>query len=340
MSLADYLAKNYLTADSKPDKKSKKRKRKDGASGLIIADDDALGWNTHGTVNADEDGPVTGTMTISPQHQCSTDSIVGGSSAEFRKAKSSNWQTVGAPAPSSSEQAAADAIIASAAAEAAARTQADEDTPVVDADTAKMESGAHAGLQTADQVTAQLHRKQASDRAQFLQDNDDHSGRGKETIYRDASGRIINIAMQRASARQKAATAAAEAAALQEAQNGDVQRAARAQARADLASAKFLPLARLADDADMNAELRDRTRWNDPAAAFLPPTKAGGGGRGHSATGKPLYGGAAMPNRYGVRPGCRWDGVDRGNGFEAELFGARNRRRNLRELEFAWGVDE
>src|SRR5271170_6380034 len=44
-SLADYLAKNYLTADPHPSKKPKKRKRKDASSaGLIIADDDATGW--------------------------------------------------------------------------------------------------------------------------------------------------------------------------------------------------------------------------------------------------------------------------------------------------------
>lgn len=59
MSLADYLAKNYLTADSRPEKKSKKRKRKDGNSGLIIADDDGLGWNRNGSSNADEDAPIT-----------------------------------------------------------------------------------------------------------------------------------------------------------------------------------------------------------------------------------------------------------------------------------------
>ena len=59
MALADYLAKNYLTADPKPEKKTKKRKRKDASSGLIIADDDALGWNQNHSANADEDGPLT-----------------------------------------------------------------------------------------------------------------------------------------------------------------------------------------------------------------------------------------------------------------------------------------
>lgn len=60
MSLAEYLAKNYLTADSKPEKKPKKRKRKDVIqSGLVIADDDVLGWNINGIVDADEVAPLT-----------------------------------------------------------------------------------------------------------------------------------------------------------------------------------------------------------------------------------------------------------------------------------------
>lgn len=318
MSLADYLAKNYLTADSRPEKKTKKRKRKDAIQpGLVIADDDALGWNTNGIVHADEDAPFT----------------VSGKSAEFRKAKTNNWQTIGAPAPSSSEQAAADAIIASAAAESTARDLADEDAPVFD-NTAKMESGAHAGLQSADQVTAQLKRRQAEERQRFLEDGDEHSGRGKETIYRDASGRIINVAMKRAEARKKADEDAAKAAAEVEAQKGDVQRAQLVQRRADLAEAKFLPLSRYADDVEMNEELKERGRWNDPASQFLTKKE------GKSVNGKPLYQGPAMPNRYGIRPGHRWDGVDRGNGFEKEYFTAQNHRRNLKELDYAWQMDE
>lgn len=60
MSLANYLAKHYLTADSKSEKRSKKRKRKVGtASGLTIADDDALGWDPS-IGNADDDSPLEG----------------------------------------------------------------------------------------------------------------------------------------------------------------------------------------------------------------------------------------------------------------------------------------
>lgn len=64
MSLADYIAKNYLTADSpkQTQKKSKKRKRKAGTtpeSGLIIAEDDINGWEKK-IGSADEDAPTTG----------------------------------------------------------------------------------------------------------------------------------------------------------------------------------------------------------------------------------------------------------------------------------------
>jgi len=60
MSLADYLAKNYLTADS--EKKSKKRKRKNKDGGLSIADDDALGWHQNADGD-DDDAPMIGTAT-------------------------------------------------------------------------------------------------------------------------------------------------------------------------------------------------------------------------------------------------------------------------------------
>ncbi|KAI4250378.1 MAG: hypothetical protein L6R42_008725 [Xanthoria sp. 1 TBL-2021] len=320
MSLADYLTKNYLTADSKPEKKTKKRKRKDGPqSGLTIADDDALGWGAKAADADEDDAPIN----------------VSATSAEFRKTKKNNWQTIGAPAPSSADQAAADAIIASAAAETSARDIADEEAPTVDDTGMKMESGAHAGLQTADQVTAQLKRKQAEERKRFLMDGAEHSGQGKETIYRDASGRIINVAMKRAEARKKAEEEAAKAAAQIEAQKGDVQRAERERKKEALKEAKYMTVARYEDDVEMNEEMKERERWNDPAAQFLTKKKIG-----RSVTGKPLYTGAFTPNRYGIRPGHRWDGVDRGNGFEKEYFAARNRRRDLKELDYAWQMDE
>ncbi len=77
MSLADYLAKHYLTADSKSDKKSKKRRQQDGtASGLTVADDDALGWDPKGIGNVEDDAPLHGEQYVSFHHYKSSHSLI------------------------------------------------------------------------------------------------------------------------------------------------------------------------------------------------------------------------------------------------------------------------
>ena len=86
----------------------------------------------------------------------------------------------------------------------------------------------------------------------------------------------------------------------------------------------------------MNEELKDVARWNDPAAQFLTQKK----GPGASVTGRPLYKGSFQPNRYGIRPGHRWDGVDRSTGFEKEWFAARNKKSRFEALDYQWQMDE
>ncbi|KAL9097625.1 MAG: hypothetical protein Q9165_000522 [Trypethelium subeluteriae] len=336
MSRADYLAKHYLTADIS-EKKGKKRKRKEASAGLTIAEDDISGWTTHNLNNLDPDDI--------------TAALASGQTAEFRKAKKNNWKTIGAPAPSNAEQAAADAILASAAQEARATgTAGEDDAPaIVETDDTthaagtapiKMADGTHAGLQTKEQVAAALAQRQAEEQAELAKATAEEGKGGaaaaQETIYRDASGRIINVAMKRAEARRAAEEEARRQREEVEGRKGDVQRLEEERKRQDLREAKYMTVARRADDEQMNAELKERERWNDPAAGFLVNKKK----RGKSATGRPLYQGSSAPNRYGIRPGHRWDGVDRSNGFEKKYFAARNRKENIRDLEYAWQMDE
>ncbi|KAE8353097.1 Pre-mRNA-splicing factor of RES complex-domain-containing protein [Aspergillus coremiiformis] len=330
-ALADYLAKNYLTADpatERPKKKRKKTKPLDtAAEGLIIADDDPPDLKSSGAnfLNDDEDGP----------------SIVKSTrSAEFRRTKKSNWKTIGGVG---NEQDAADAIIASAAAEnASRRNERDgEDAPAVVEDEEddggmRMETGARAGLQTAAQTAAMVAAQERRKRIEAALYKDSPAGeQGQETIYRDASGRIINVAMKRAEARRAEQEKLEKEEQAKEALMGDVQRQERESRRLQLQEARAMPVARTVDDQDMNDELRAQQRWNDPAARFLTNK-----GPGTSATGKPLYKGAFQPNRYGIRPGHRWDGVDRSNGFEKDWFAARNRRGRLEALDYQWQMDE
>ncbi|KAA8576200.1 hypothetical protein EYC84_006354 [Monilinia fructicola] len=301
MSLASYLAKNYLTAStpSSSSSTSKKRKRKVATQpGLIIADDDAPGWSHARDDASDDDTPIISKQT----------------SSEFRKTKKSAWKTVGVPAlqPQIDDAGAeADRIIQEAAAENSAALHVDEEPAVEES---------RGGLQTAGEAGAHFARKKREEAARWARESSQGSGKKKgqereETVYRDATGRRIDISMRRSEAKKEMDEKARRELEEKEAQKGDVQLLAKAKRREDLDEARFMTVARGVDDVEMNEELKEVERWNDPAMQFLSKKE-----KGKSKTGKPLYKGSAAPNRYGIRPGHRWDGVDRGNGWEAERF--------------------
>lgn len=325
--LSSYLATHYLSADPKP---SKKRKRnKDQSAGLLITDDSELGWSRGGAHPDDDDdnNPTT----------------VAGTSAEFRKAKTSAWKVVGAPAPKDAEvkaheDAAANAILASAVAESAEASGKQDDGPTL----VMMSDGTHAGLQSAATVSAQLARRKALEEAEF--ENMKKHEKEAETVYRDATGRRIDISMKRAEARKQLAEAEEKKLKATEALRGDVQMDEARKRRELLQDAKLMTVARGVNDEEMNKELKEKVRWGDTMAGMIGGDNSGaaaetGGGRKKNK-GRPIYQGAAPPNRYGIRPGYRWDGVDRGNGFEGERFKAMNRVERNKDLEYNWQYDE
>lgn len=142
-------------------------------------------------------------------------------------------------------------------------------------------------------------------------------------MYRDKQGRKIDIVTEMARAAEAAAaTQVATAVQKYEWATGTAQKAERQAAAAELSKAAAAPFARHADDAEMNAMLRQRSRAGDPMAGMLSSGGGAGGGEGggRSLTGKPPYTGpSGPPNRFGIKPGYRWDGVDRSNGWEAKV---------------------
>ncbi|PRQ41383.1 hypothetical protein RchiOBHm_Chr4g0446311 [Rosa chinensis] len=123
----------------------------------------------------------------------------------------------------------------------------------------------------------------------------------------------------------------------------------------ELEREKEKPFARTRDDPELDKMMKERVRWGDPMAhlvkkkypeAVLPnlgdSEKMKDSGfiipqdiPNHSWLKRGLD---AAPNRYGIKPGRHWDGVDRSNGFEKGLFKRTNEKQATQTEAYLWSV--
>ena len=209
------------------------------------------------------------------------------------------------------------------------------------------------GLQTAAQlreenkirkaaVEAEKLAARATAAAQKSASGEGGEAEGQEdTVYRDKSGKRIDTKAEKAEiARQKRDELQKEMQKM-EWGKGLVQREDREKRQREIENMANKPMARYADDEEMNDELKEKGRWNDPAARFLEDS--GKKSKKGKVPHKPKYTGPMPPpNRFAIPPGyrqayfiskqfplsyshvmridCRYDGVDRSNGFERQLM--------------------
>ncbi|XP_062613069.1 BUD13 homolog [Saccostrea cucullata] len=97
------------------------------------------------------------------------------------------------------------------------------------------------------------------------------------------------------------------------------------------------PLARARDDKDLDNMLKDMERADDPMLAFIKKKKS------NNKTKKelPKYKGPPPPpNRFGIMPGYRWDGVDRSNGFERSIYAKISDKKAVDDMAYKWSVED
>lgn len=102
------------------------------------------------------------------------------------------------------------------------------------------------------------------------------------------------------------------------------------------------PLARYADDTDLEDMLKNREREGDPMLEYLRKKNREKAKKDPNAKPeKPIYqGDCGPPNRFGIKPGHRWDGVNRSNGFENKYFEVQNSRRAHLTESYKWSSED
>ena len=191
----------------------------------------------------------------------------------------------------------------------------------------RMSSGHRAGLQTAhtfaEREAALTHRRRAEAQAAL-----DQHGAG-ETVYRRDTARAGAAAPPQP---QRSGPTAAEAVILN---TGRVQREAEANRLQRMEEMGQSPFARHADDERLEELRKSAVREGDPMAATATTSTSRAAAPHGAETQRPVYKGPpAKPNRFSIRPGYRWDGVDRGNGFEDRLLGQQYSKQQQKEQAY------
>ncbi len=135
---------------------------------------------------------------------------------------------------------------------------------------------------------------------------------------------------------------------------GLVQKRMKAESQAKAKEEAQGPFARTRDDRTLDSSLKDQLHWDDPmmkqmlekrqredererarierraakrkASSSKNLASQPGIDAGPVKLPRPLFMGEPFFNRFNIRPGHRWDGVDRGNGFETRVFHMRQQK--------------
>jgi pre-mRNA-splicing factor CWC26 len=292
-----YLAERYM-AGPKADailsrtaiKKKKKRKLDlDPTGGASTIMDDDAGW-----------GGAANVMDV--EEDDATEAVVASDRA-FKKRRTelgeggSGWATLREPTPP---------------------PPADEQPVVVATEETEPFRG---GLLTKKQLRTQLPSSHGPSNEE---EDPEAMAAAQETVYRDASGRKIDMKLEKAEAARKKREREERDAQKMEWGKGIVQREEAEKRKQEEDRIRQRGFTRYADDEELNRSQKDKERWNDPAAAFVTVRFFPNLSRYRASVNssdqlqktrtkgprKPEYTGPPPPpNRFGIKPGYRWDGV-------------------------------
>lgn len=161
----------------------------------------------------------------------------------------------------------------------------------------RMSDGSKAGLQNAKEMKKDLEIERERKKKEIEMMDDTISGKNAKTVYRDKSGKKVDLAVFKAGLAEKQRKEEAEIEAQMKWGKGMKQNRDEESMADRIIEERDAPLAVYVDDRDRNEELKSKDRWGDPMARLLP--------KKIEKETRPMYrGNPAPPNRFGILPVC------------------------------------
>lgn len=192
-----------------------------------------------------------------------------------------------------------------------------------------------------------LRKKREEDVTRLVKE----SGGNQETVYRDKHGRKLDIVTEMIN---QEAVREEKTQAIREAQyewgKGAFHKKQKEERDREFEELKNEPFARTINDPKLDKERKEAVRVGDPMAGYFEKKREKRQREisdddeqvtNSSRSTKPIYRGPnPTPNRFGIRPGYRWDAIDRGNGFEKKVLLKINEKSSFNEDEYKWRVSD
>ena len=207
-------------------------------------------------------------------------------------------------------------------------------------------SGKRAGLSEAKYLKEELIATKKREEKLFATISDEMLGKNAKTVFRDSkSGRIRNLEEEAKAKLEKDLVKdkieAEKKAKYEKWSRGLTQTQEKQEKRESDLHEMSKPLARYEDDTDMDKMLREKEREDDPMLQAIRQSRTKKKIEEEGLTVKPEYKGPPPPmNRFGIKPGYRWDGVDRSNGFEKKYFERISSKEAIQEEAYKWSTQD
>ncbi|XP_023161830.2 BUD13 homolog [Drosophila hydei] len=203
--------------------------------------------------------------------------------------------------------------------------------------------GKKAGLQDAQSLKTETDERRREERRMFEQMSSEVSGRDAEVQMRSTGRRgrrARDAAAEDPAERQRKEEHEQKKKQLYDRWGRGLKQLEEQKARhEEMAHEAAKPVARYANDEDLERHLREQEHADDPMLEYMRQKRK----KREQHSDKPVlpvYEGSYPENRYGIRPGYRWDGVDRSNGYEQRWFDKQNERRAAQDEAYKYSVED